>query len=185
MTSERDLMAEIDRLLAGDVALPEAATTGEALVPPPVADRIDSPRAARDRAVRLHAGLREMLDELIEGDADGDEMPLLLALDDATEAYLDALPRVDLARCPFTGATATIAIDTYGLDGPWWNYLAALRPVEARPPTLVAFTGALRLADRVERTRHLVKMGPGVPYVLPRLMAVDGMRAVIRAVGVG
>jgi len=37
----------------------------------------------------------------------------------------------------------------------------------------------------VERTRHLAKPGPGAPYVLPRLMAVEGVRAVIRAVAVG
>lgn len=185
MTAERDLMAEIDRLLAGDVALPEPATTGEALAVPEAAERLDSPRAARDHAVRLRAGLRAALDELIESDEDGDEWPLLVALEDATAAYLAALPRVDVARCPFTGATATIAIDTYGLDGPWWNYFAALRPMETRPATLVAFTGALRLAATVERTRNLVKPGPGVPYLLPRLLAVEGVRAVIRAVAVG
>lgn len=186
MTSDRDVMADIERLLAGEgVALPEAGD-GPALEVPAPAERVESARAPRDRAVRLRAGLRDMLDELIESDdPGGDEMELLEALDDVTGAYFAALPRIDLARCPFTGTTATLAIDTYGLDGPWWNALAALRPVEARPPTLVAFTGALHLGDSVERTRHLAKPGPGVPYVLPRLMAVEGVRAVIRAVAVG
>jgi len=186
MTSDRDVMADIQRLLAGEgVALPEAAPTGDGIPLPEAFDGIESPRAARDRAVRLRAGLRTMLDDLVESEDDGDEMELLEALDDVTDAYLAALPRIDVARCPFTGATATIAIDTYGIDGPWWNALAALRPVETRPATLVAFTGALRLTEGVERTRHLVKPGPGAPYVLPRLLAHEGVRAVIRAVGVG
>jgi hypothetical protein len=186
MTGDRDVMADIEQLVTGGGGtLPEAATTGEGLPLPALVDRIASPRADRDRAVRLRAGLRVMLEDLVESHEDDDEMELLEALDDVTDAYLAALPRVDVARCPFTGVTATIAIDTYGLDGPWWNALAALRPVEARPATLVAFTGALRLAAEVERPRHLVKPGPGVPFVLPRLMAVDGVRAVIRAVAVG
>ncbi|MFA7250051.1 MAG: hypothetical protein WC273_10520 [Dehalococcoidia bacterium] len=185
MTSDRDVLAEIERLLAGEgVALPEAAE-GPGLPLPDIHERIDSPRAARDRAARLRAGLRDMLEELVESDDDGDEMEILEALDDATEAYLAALPRVDLARCPFTGVTATLAIDTYGLDGPWWNALAVLRPVEARPVTVIAVTGALHLNQPVERTRHLAKPGPGAPYILPRLLAVEGVRAVIRAVRIG
>jgi len=185
MTGERRLPADIERLLAGEgIELPEPAA-GPGLPLPEIAEHIDTPRRVRDHAVRLRAGLRERLDELVESNDEGDEMELLAALDDVTDAYLRALPRVDLARCPFTGVTTSLAIDTYGLDGPWWNALAALRPVEARPPTLVAFTGALQLGAPVERTRHLAKPGPGAPYVLPRLLAVEGVRAVIRAVAVG
>ena len=185
MTNEQELRGEIERILAGDVPLPEAASSGDGLPVPTPSDTIDTPRAARDRAVRLHAGLREQLDDLVHSEDDGDELELLAALEAATDAYLDALPRIDLARCPFTGVTATLAVDTFGLDGPWWHYLAALRPVEARPATLVAFTGALRLTEPVEHTRALVKPGPGVPYVLPRLLADGTVRAVIRAVAVG
>ncbi|MGE3856466.1 MAG: hypothetical protein AB7G21_05875 [Dehalococcoidia bacterium] len=185
MTSGRDVLAEIERLIAGEgIVLPDAGDAAPRDLPP-ILDRVDAPRAARDRAVRLRAGLREMLEALVASDDDGDEMEILEALDDVTDAYLAALPRVDLARCPFTGATATLAIDTYGLDGPWWNALAVLRPVEARPATLVAVTGALQVTEPVERTRHLAKPGPGAPYVLPRLLAVEGVRAVIRAVAVG
>jgi hypothetical protein len=166
---------------------------------------IVDPEVARRQAVLSRTGLREQRDRVVdalavarrpssdEPVATPDQVAALRAydtivrdaLDEATEAYLLALPRVPVARCPFTDEIAAIAIDTYGLDGPWWDYQAALRPVEARPATMIAFTGALHLDLPVEETVHLVKPGPGAPYVLPRLLGVPGVQAVIRGTAVG
>ncbi len=179
-------------------------TPGAAPGPTPAAVIVD-PATARHHAMLTRAGLREQRDRVTDAlaavrapseigvPATPEQRTALEAyarvvrdaLDEATDAYFAALPRVPVARCPFTGAVAAIAIDTYGIDGPWWNYQAALRPVEARPATLLAFTGALALREPVETTVHLVKPGPGAPYVLPRLLALDGVQAVVRAVAVG
>lgn len=60
-----------------------------------------------------------------------------------------------------------------------------MRPEEELPETLIAFTGALRLADDVEFTPFLVMPGPGAPYVLPRLLDQEGVRAVVSSVAIG
>ncbi len=191
MTSDRDLLASIDHMLAHPDAITLPSTTSNdarAAASPLRApeEHVDTPREARDRAVRVRGGLRQMLDELIESNDDDErQMELLNAIEDATEAYLAALPRVEIARSPFTGDIVALAIDTYGLDGPWWKYEGVVRALDARPATMLAFTGAMRLTAPIERFTHLAKVGPGVPYVLPRLMAIDGVRAVVRAVTVG
>lgn len=161
---------------------------------------IDRPDRARLRALLAHAGLRDRLEEVVDsmtypeasGVAPSDiaalaayEQVVRDALAEATASYLNALPRVPVARDPFTNAEVRIAIDTYGVDGPWWNYEGAIRPFEVRPPTLLAFTGGMRLEPPLPWTEHLVIPGPGVPYVIPRLLNLDGVEAVIRALTVG
>lgn len=161
---------------------------------------IDRPDGARLRAMLARAGLRDRLDEVVDciayPEAHGiDEADIAAleayegivreALAEATDAYLAALPRVTVARDPFTGAEVRIAIDTFGVDGPWWNYEGTIRPAEPRPSTLLAFTGAMRLDAPLPQTGHLVIPGPGVPYVVPRLLAIEGVQAVVRALAVG
>jgi hypothetical protein len=99
--------------------------------------------------------------------------------------YLSRLPRPAVARCPYSSAVVQHSVDTGGIDGPWWNYRAPLRPAEELPPTFFAFTGALRLGDPLPSVDWLVKAGPEVPFVVPRLLGIDRMRAVISAISVG
>jgi len=87
--------------------------------------------------------------------------------------YSDLLSPVAISRCPFTNEVLRASIDTHDLDGLWWNYLSPLRRSDPRPPTLVALTGALALTTAPTWTPFLVKPGPGVPYVIPRLLAAD------------
>jgi len=101
------------------------------------------------------------------------------------DLYLDGLPVVPVSRCPFTGDRLDIPIDCDGLDGPWWDHQGAVRPYWERPATLVALTGAMRLAPHVESTPWLVCPGPDAPYVIPRLLDDDEVQAVVSTVIIG
>lgn len=164
------------------------------------APKIERPDRARNRIVLTRAGLRDHLEEVVDAVAypeayriakdalagvEDYEDAIRDALADATDAYFAILPRIGVARDPFTGGEVRLAIDTYGVDGPWWNYEGVLRPFEERPPTLLAFTGALRLDEPLPWAEHLAKPGPGLPYVIPRLLQIDGVQAVIRELTIG
>jgi hypothetical protein len=101
------------------------------------------------------------------------------------EAYLESVPRLALARCPFTGAELIHSLETRGLDGLWWRYDNPVRPLEEPLPTLFALTGAVKLAREVERFPFLCKPGPEVPFVVPRLLQAQSMRAVVSQVEIG
>jgi hypothetical protein len=96
------------------------------------------------------------------------------------------LPEVPVARCPDTGALVRWPIDTAGLDGWFWRYEGPVRrPPTSRPPRWLAMTGAMRLAEPVEYTPDVVIPGPGVPFVVPRILNGPDVRAVIAQVPVG
>ncbi len=102
----------------------------------------------------------------------------------ATQQYLASLPRPAVARCPFTDVVVHHSVDTGGLDGPWWDYGWPQRPVETLPPTFFAFTGALRLGAPLPDLERLAKPGPEAPFVVPRLLRAEGMRAVLSSLSV-
>jgi len=98
--------------------------------------------------------------------------------------YLRRLPRPAVARCPYSSAVVHHSVDTGGIDGPWWDYRWPQRPAEELPPTFFAFTGALRQGSPLPSVEWLVKPGPEVPFVVPRLLGIDRMRAVIQSISV-
>lgn len=100
-------------------------------------------------------------------------------------AYRDGLPRVPLARCPFSNELYTAACDVFGLDGPWWDYYNTQRPHEEPPSHWVALTGALRPVATLEKAPFLALPGPAAPYVIPRVLQHDAVRAVLHAFRVG
>lgn len=105
---------------------------------------------------------------------------------DLVRRYLALLPEVPLARSPHTGELVRWRIDTGGLDGWYWQYEAAERmDPEPMPAGWLAMNGAMRLVEPVEHTPFQVVPGPGVPYVVPRLLEVPGVRAVVAQVPVG
>jgi hypothetical protein len=120
-------------------------------------------------------------------DAPADEQRAIEAEYEATrDAYRRLLPFVGLARCPFTGVEAFHSLDHLGLDGPWWDHAAPVRPVEDLPSTWLAMPGALAIdADHVESFPFQAITGPGVPYVVRRLVEQPGVVAVLSAVPVG
>ncbi|MDQ7903990.1 hypothetical protein RB614_05570 [Phytohabitans sp. ZYX-F-186] len=92
-----------------------------------------------------------------------------------------------VARCPFTDALVCWPIDTAGLDGWFWEYPSGVRrDPRDLPPSWVAMTGAMRLAEPVEHTPFPVAPGPGAPFVVPRILgAAPEVRGVIAQVPVG
>jgi len=104
---------------------------------------------------------------------------------DLYEEYEKGVPVVALSRCPFTGVEAWHSIDSYGIDGPWWDYERPARPVEDLPNTYFALAGALKLSGELVNGPFLCKPGPEVPYVIPRLLARPEIKAVIFTTPVG
>lgn len=112
---------------------------------------------------------------------------------EATQARLSALsdryeqgvPVVPLSRCPFTGREVVHSIDNFGLDGLWWDSESPARPQEDLPPTYFAVTGAVKLDSEVEGFPFLCQPGPGVPFVIPRLLEHPDIKAVVSSLAVG
>ena len=99
--------------------------------------------------------------------------------------YVEGTPIAALSRCPFTDEILYHSIDTFGLDGLWWKYVAPARRAEILPASTFAVTGAVRLAPTVEEAPFLCLPGPEVPYVIPRMLELPGVVAVISSVAIG
>lgn len=99
--------------------------------------------------------------------------------------YREQLPVLALSRCPFTKAVYEHSLDPFGIDGPWWDYRASNRPLEMMQGTVLAFTGALTMVSNIECAPFLVRPGPGAPFVVPRMLSRDGVRAVIYSLPIG
>lgn len=104
---------------------------------------------------------------------------------DLWDEYVAHLPIRTLGRCPYTGDELARAIDDLGLGGLWWRHEGAARPEDPVPVTLLGITGAVRLAQPVERAPFLCVPGPGVPFVIPRLLATTQVTAVISSLPIG
>lgn len=95
--------------------------------------------------------------------------------------YAENLVYQSVSRCPICQAELKLPIDTAGLDGAWWWNLC---PVDLPAPLacehFVVFLGALDLQGRspVEVTRTVIA-GPSRPFLIDRLMELEGMTAVI------
>lgn len=99
--------------------------------------------------------------------------------------YSDGVPRPEISRCPFTGEAMRHSIDTFGIDGLWWNSEASVRPTEELPATFFAMAGAVDLRAGAPSTEFIVRPGPDAPYVVPRILALPGLRAVVTETDVG
>ena len=104
---------------------------------------------------------------------------------DLRNAYREGVPFVELSRCPISGDVLRRSLDIYGLDGLWWDNRNPIRPREQLNATLLAFTGAMKLSEDLEFASFLVKPGPGVPFVIPRLFSHNSVQAVLSSVPVG
>lgn len=124
---------------------------------------------------------RTILDEYFElYDRDDDERAATLRTE-----YSALLPEKRISRCPITGEIVTMAIDTFGIDGLWWDYNDPVRPAADVPETQIAFTGALKFEGEIEVAPFTCKPGPEVPYVVPRLIRNSLVRAVISQIKIG
>jgi hypothetical protein len=103
----------------------------------------------------------------------------LTAAQAVEEDYFDRIPVLNMSVCPFDGKTLMRSFDPFGLDGPWWPPDAVPAEPDACPHFCVLL-GALHFAGRKPRAGEFaVYPGPGVPYVVPRLLSHPSMVAVI------
>lgn len=142
-----------------------------------IAAYTDAVAEARRRGESL--GERPGLDVLEEFGA------ALDVVDDRRRLYRETLPVRTVSRCPFTGIGVHYPIDDAGLEGPWWDFHNPVRTRGLRPGTCYSITGAMRLGRPFEYVPHVAIVGPAVPYVLPRLLEVEGSVAVVSSLPVG
>lgn len=107
-----------------------------------------------------------------------DALPEILELE---QEYFEQLPRIAMSSCPFCRKPLYRSFDPYGLEGFWWGVDADPEEPPACPHFCV-LRGALSFAGRPPRAGDFeVYCGPGVPYVIPRLLEHPGMVAVLHA----
>lgn len=136
--------------------------------------------AERERLRELLGAVRERPDE---PPAVAAEITARLA--SLEDEYCRVLPVVRMSRCPFTGEVVRHSLDVDGLDGPWWDHGATVRPEERLPPTYLALCGALRIGPSPESAPFVCCPGPGDPYVLPEFLGMDEVSAVLSSIRVG
>ena len=94
------------------------------------------------------------------------------------DEYFRRLPRMAMATCPFCMQPLYRSFDPFGLDGLWWRSDA--QPEEPAPcPHFCVLLGAVNLTGPVPARDFEVHPGPGVPFVVPRLLQQAGMTAVL------
>ncbi|MEA2644970.1 MAG: hypothetical protein QOE92_53 [Chloroflexota bacterium] len=102
------------------------------------------------------------------------------------QEYLAALPVVPISRCPFSGEVVSMAIDTAGLDGLFWDETGPIRPLdEEMPETFFALTGAVSLGAGVENAPFPCTPGPQLPFVVPRMLLHPDVKAVVSQLPIG
>lgn len=94
------------------------------------------------------------------------------------EEYFRRIPRLPMAPCPICARPLYHSFDPFGLEGFWWRSDA--QPDEPTPcPHFCVLLGAVDLGSHDPRPDFDVHPGPGVPFVMPKLLAHEGMTAVI------
>lgn len=143
-------------------------------------------RVDRDRILRegnLLAAEARRLEESGEDDQAWDTWDAYARL---REQYLALLPRVVIARCPFSKESVSWAIDTAGLDGWFWNEDNPCREIpEALPRLWLTMTGAMRLSGPLAVVPFDSRPGPSMPFVLPHALENNDTIAVISECPVG
>lgn len=141
--------------------------------------------------VRSIDELSAAYDQGVPGYASEDDLIALIEEKDRTadalrEKYLEGIPEKSISRCPFTGQLLKRRIDCYGIDGLWWDCAYPARPREALLPTFFCMDGALSLRGGcAENAPFLCRPGPDIPFVLPRLLQSDEIKAVLSCIKIG
>lgn len=159
-------------------------------------------RTERDRLVALHRAARATYNRWMDEHVGqlGD-LPFELGIDTSSSAFIDTdayrraraavadlkatgqeyqrrLPRLAMACCPLCEKPLFHSFDPFGLDGLWWRSDAS--PEEPTPcPHFCVLLGAVDLAGSKSKPDFDVHPGPGVPFVVPRLLAMPEMVAVV------
>jgi hypothetical protein len=142
----------------------------------------------RESRAALLARHEELLAEYVQGvEAESleydEERALHLASEAALEEYFASLPRPVLSRCPFCSGLYRHSFDPWGVDGYWWQEEAAKTTAEPEAcPHFGVLQGAVDLGGKpVRGGREEARVGPGVPFVIPRVLEQPGVVAVVHA----
>ncbi len=141
--------------------------------------------AATAQLVELTAAYDAVGEDEADSQVGAELLSAQTRVSELSQRYQQGLPVVPLSRCPFTGQELALSIDTFGLDGLWWNYELPVRPLDELPRTFFALTGALKLVTQVERFPFVCCTGPEAPYVVPRLLQHPEIKAVVSVIEVG
>jgi len=98
------------------------------------------------------------------------------------DEYGKRLPAIPVSRCPFCDQVLEYVLDAWGLDGPWWHIRALASYPRPKEEHFRVLQGAIDFHGRepAEASVHkTVRPGPAVPFVIPRLLGLPGMRAVV------
>ncbi|UGT39680.1 hypothetical protein LTV02_26950 [Nocardia yamanashiensis] len=130
----------------------------------------------------------DLLDAARRFQAAGDSANEKLARDERAlllRRYAEMLPDIAVARCPDSGVVVHHKIDTGDLDGWFWDHGNPLRTPGEVPATWLTMCGAMRLGEPIAFAKFWCEPGPGTPYVIPRILSSEAVRAVISQVQVG
>lgn len=97
------------------------------------------------------------------------------------EEYAENVPFHAFSRCPFCQRVAEMPMDTLGLDGIWWWKVCPVDFAELETcEHFQVFLGALDLHGRIpHEITDAVGPGPGVPFVIERLLEMESVEAVL------
>lgn len=138
----------------------------------------------RQALIRSYWEVQEQLSwPNVERQSDEQAAALTARRDQLLVEYASRLPHLAASACPLCGEKLAYPFDPFGFDGPWW---AAGALAEDPPPHGCAhfrvLLGAVNVHRRplTEAAAHSeVWLGPEVPFVVPRLLNLPGMRAAL------
>lgn len=144
-------------------------------------------RESRDALLAAYEGLwTRYVEAMVRRPPDHDEAESARReLDALLQGYYDGLPRAVLGRCPFCQSLFRNSFDPWGPDGYWWQEKDTMHTEEpARCPHFSVLQGAVRLHPESVKgaPRNESVLGPGVPFVIPRVLEQPGVVAVVMAV---
>ncbi len=133
----------------------------------------------RDQLLTQYHDAARQYSTLREQDERAKAKPFFNEMRQLKERYFERLPRIVMAASPFSGRPLVRTFDPFGFDGLWWHRQASTE--EPPPgPHFCVLRGAVHLHDQpFDASGNEVNPGPEVPYVIPRLLEMDGMVMVI------
>ena len=106
-------------------------------------------------------------------------------LEEAENKYTQGLSIKVISRCPFSEEPFNLSIDTFGLDGPWWDAEQPIRAFEEEGNTFFALTGSVSITEDTPEAPFSIKPGPALPWVSPRLLEDKNIIAVLSHIKIG
>jgi len=101
------------------------------------------------------------------------------------DKYIVGLPKLNVSRCPYSNEVYNLSIDSFGLDGPWWDAKQPIREENEAIPSFFAITGSVNIIGEPPVAPFTIKPGPAVPWVSSRLLSKDAISAVLSHIKIG